>query len=143
MNHSPAKVLAKAIITASLGSEVEHGADWPVIDGFMPNEPDGIVVVYDTSGLAGTKGMVTGERSGKPGFEIIVRAEERDDAWRKIDSLSIWLSENVKRLSVSVEGSSYRIDSVTLAGTATFIGLDEGKRRPLFSLNGRVTISQT
>jgi hypothetical protein len=143
MNHSPAKVLAEAIISASLGSDVHDHAEWPVVDEFMPDLPDGIIAVYSTSGLAGTKGMKTGGRSSKPGFEILVRAMENDDAWQKIEAVSNWLSKTLKRTVVSVEEISYRIESITLVGTTTFIGLEtEGKRRPLFSLNGRVTISQ-
>lgn len=144
MNHSPAKVLAEAIIAAELGSGVDDKAEWPTVDGFMPDDPDEIIAVYDTSGLAGSKGMKTGVRSEKPAFEIIVRAMDRSEASQKISSLSTWLSQTLKRTVVLVEGSSYRVDSVTLVGTPAFIGLEtEGKRRSLFSLNGRVTISQT
>jgi len=152
MDHSPAEILQKAMIDSGLAEDPGYlslgiGAHtlWPVIENFQPDAPDNVIIVYDTSGLAGSKGMISGARSEKPGFEILVRAMERSDARQKISSISTWLSKSLKRTEVEVgeEGDEYRIESVTLVGTIAFVGVEpDGKRRSLFSLNGRVSISQ-
>ncbi len=139
---SAANIMAQALINQGLGSDMEHLEEWPTATNYLPDAPDEIIVVYSTSGLIGTKGQKEGKRWLSHGFQVLIRGVEREEVESKGLGIERWLDEGIKRLEVSLEGNSFMIHSCKLTSELTFIGLEEtGRRRNLFSLNGRVTIT--
>jgi hypothetical protein len=141
MNHDPVQIVAKCLRDERLLSLPEDQKMWPGYEGFMPDEPDQAIALYDTSGLSTSRSMVTGARADKPGLQIKVRSLERKKAWQRIEAIRVFLNETVKRTEVVIGSDTYMIHSITQAGTVADLGQEPESRRFAFTLNIRASIT--
>jgi hypothetical protein len=145
MEHSPAYIISRHLINEGLVTSPSSFVDWPIYVGSLPdgNETkNNAVSCNDTESVKDGRSMVSGETLFHSGVQLILRATAYNTGYAKIDDLKDAL-EDVKRTTVSVSGTDYRLDSITLTTDIVVIGQEEGsKRRELFSLNFIVTLEE-
>lgn len=137
------------------GLVVDGGAvgDWPAYVDHLPDDPeetdtpvpvpDSAVCVYTTTALGDGRYMRTGERVEHPGFQVRVRSRSRASALAKANAIASKL-DTVKRATVVVGGSTYRLDAAHRQGGVIPMGQEPGDRRRWhFSVNGTATVSNT
>lgn len=115
-----------------------------VFVSFLPDQPDEIVGVFDTTGRPDGRIMRTGERIEHPGVQIQVRGKNYSDTWQEANGIALFL-DGVKNKSVVVgSNESYVLHNVTRIGTIIPIGLEtvSQRRRHLFTINMIVTLSE-
>jgi len=143
MNYSPADILRQAIVNSGNASLASLSSDneWPIFVGHMPDSPNDVLCVYDTSGNRNGRIMSTGENIDKPGFQLRVRADDYAEAYSKINEITTYLS-TIKMNVVAISGTSYKIHSVTKIGTILSLGQEtDSHRRCEFTMNGTLTLT--
>ncbi len=152
LSDSPAQVIAALLIANDAFSApptppaVPAADSWPLYVSFLPETPDSLGAVYDTSGTtpdrlmdAGDEGYDHGEFFG---VQVRVRAQTQPDAWAQADAVAR-LCKGVKRVTVAVGSNTYLLESVDQVGTPLFLGTEAGtKRRQGYSVNFLCTITQ-
>jgi hypothetical protein len=142
--HNPSDIIAQLLddyglanLPDSLGS-IETG--WTVYPLHMPEAPDQVLAVMDTSGRLHRRMHVTGVTGEHYGIQILARSSEDVAApYRKIKSLLEYFDENVIRTEVTLTNSAgtmnhtYRVNSITRVSMALPAGVDG--RRYLYSGN--------
>lgn len=139
----PAQILAQALIDLGLASNPLDQEPWPVYIQTLPPTPDELLSVSDTAGTFGGRYMATGEMVEFPGVQIRVRTPPTEylRGWRKARELREALPR-IRRRSVTVDGFTLTLISVTLTAPVAVMGQDpDTQRRQNFSLNARVTLS--
>lgn len=144
MIDSPSAILKKFFIDQLVFGDPTAGTlVWPIYDSFLPDEPlvpDSAAAITDTDGLKDGRIMKTGESIMHQGLQLLVRSQDKTDAWTQIDKAKSYL-DAIQMTSVSVGLQTYTVWSVTLLAPPMFIGIEPGtKRRRLYSLNMRTTI---
>jgi len=145
MNYSPAYIMAQYLIEEGILSDPDDSNDWPVYVGLMPD--DGVVdhniaASIDTAPLKDGRVMGSGENIFHYGFQILIRSVEYNPGYLKTSEIADAL-EAVNRDTVTISGSSFRLDSVTQTTGVIVLGQEFGsKRREMFSVNFLVTIKE-
>ena len=141
--HSPAKIMAEYLILISLGSRVPTAPDplsaWPVYSCTFPETPNELISVYDTVGTIDGR-IRGGETIEHPGIQIRVRSETEAAARAKMKAIAAAL-DDLYRLSVTLEGTNYRIQSATRTSILP-LGQDATKRRFGFTINALLTVKE-
>lgn len=117
--------------------------DWTGYVGFMPEEPDQLICVYDVPGNPDGRIMRTGERIEHPGVQIQVRALSYMEAYEKAVAIALAL-DAVRLVSVAPEsGTSYTVANISRVGTIISLGMEteQDRRRHLFAMNMTMTYS--
>jgi hypothetical protein len=152
MTHSPEAVLAKLLV--DLGGGTDAGAEplgeWPVYHGHLSGTaPDETVTVFGTAGIDQGRVHPTGERQGRWGLQVSVRAVKHDRGWRKATDLA--------RLLDGVRLRAVDLDYLMPAGhaSATYLvwavetrpvisaGKDPAGRLRLFTVNCTAVVRRT
>jgi hypothetical protein len=135
---SPAEIIRTVLILKG----VSNIGSFPCFVAYMPDEPDNLMVVYDTTGELDGRIMVTGEVVEHPGIQIMVRAKDYPTGYDKC--LQICKAfEEVKNLPVAISSmETYVVSSITRRSGIISLGIDENdrKRRHYFSINFIMTI---
>lgn len=145
--HSPADVLRAALCQGGPGTLPSNGGLWPCYVGHMPDDPDNILCVYDTSGQQDGRVMRTGETVIHPGWQIRVRGEDARVAWTKVRVVQRFL-DTIRQLGIMLDGAGYRIEAVTQTGSPLPWegGVEAQKksaaRRDNITINGTMTIKE-
>ena len=153
------KVVRQILIDGSLGQSggsvsgtTGSSSDWPIFASNTPDLPDNVVVVKDTSGIQQGRITVDGSEVYRPGIQILVRCNDYDIGWEKIQRIAIYLDESVLRTTVTVGSTSHFVDAWSRASGPISIGKEsEGRRletsagtskRYLFTLNGTLSLDE-
>lgn len=157
MKHSPAEVMRQLLITHVLGTPALKQQAWPAFVGSLPDKPPNAVALYDTQARMDGRIMRTGERITHPGFMVTIRAIDYQTGWRRATAIADLLdqvcNEQVEIEDNTCEGGpvtyTYVVASITRKTAVVPIGSDaraegeEAKGRDLFTIDARVTLSQT
>lgn len=141
---SPADVIAQFLIDENLASS-DIAAEWHVYVSFLPQEPNGALCIYDTSGKMDGRIMRTGEQIVHPGIQVMVRHANYVTAWNKADALARAF-DAVRKTSVALDSeNNYILHNVSRTGDIMHVGaeLEGDRRRHLFTVNAIVTIETT
>jgi hypothetical protein len=148
MDHAPEYILSQYFIDEGILTEPGQSGIWEVFVGLLPDDevangiPDDIVAIIGASDNKDGRIMKTGESIIHEGIQLMVRAVNYNTGWAKAKSLRTAM-DGIKRDTVTISGSDYRIDSVTIASGPVAIGQEDStKRRELFSLNVLVTLKE-
>lgn len=146
--HSPANVIAQALIDIGLASEVSSvgaiGGDWPVTVDTELNLPDDSITVTNTQGELNGRIQITGEQPEHFGFQIKVRASLPTTGWQKANGLAVALDQSLSHQSVTIDSSIYAVGAVTRKGGVLAIGRElASTKRFLYTINAVVVINQT
>ena len=141
MSIPPAQVFQKWLISKALGSDsdAETLLPWPVYVGFLPESPDDLIVVSDTTGAKDGRLMV-GETIFHPGIQIRIRSLDYVAGYTKAQDIFKAL-DKIKNLNVVVNQSTVRIAAFTKSSDILNLGTDpETRRRQGFTINGTTTL---
>lgn len=134
-----ALILSQLLINEGYGSE-GPSSPWPVFVGFMPEDSDNAVGLYDTAGTFNGRLMTTGEIIIHPGFQIQSRSVDYSSALEKIQSIALFL-DTVFEESVTIDANTYIIQSVSRQGDILNMGMsDPDRMRQYFSMNALATL---
>lgn len=159
MYHSPEEVVQQLLIDLGLCSDPEAVSvvgddtsylDWPVFRNLEPDRPDKLVKVSGTLGSTFDDTMVDSESQTHDGLQIMVRADDPGDAFRKINEIAIAL-DRVKCRTVSLplpDGvgtgtgtgaeATYFLRAVKRMSGPMYIGTDSPQgKRPMYTVNYR------
>ena len=126
-----------------IGTQPGIATAWPVFVDHMPDAPDNAICIYDTLGFDDGRIMRTGEKIQHPGFQIRIRAMDRQTAWAKAKEIKDYINTAVLRKGVTVESSDYTIQSVSMVGNIISLGQElDAKRRCLLTINGTITYKE-
>lgn len=136
-----ADIIRRVIIDAGLGAD--SGETWPVFTGFLPDEVDAAIAVYDTSGIKDGRVMTTGEQITHPGVQVRVRGPVYPEVFKKAQDIAAEL-DNTFGISIDMSADSYRISSISRTGDILPMGVEmEGDRRRFnFTINAVLTITK-
>lgn len=139
MSASPAQVLKKALIDATLFKE-HTGTPWPCFVNSMPDTPDMVACCIDTGAEKQGRILRTGEVIQKPAVQIQFRAKTFSDGWSKAKAVEAFL-DALYELTVTLDAVNHVIHSVRRHNTVLPIGAEPGgTRRELFTLNILLTL---
>ena len=152
MNHSPSEIIANLLVNANkavFDQLAATGLKWPVFTSVVPDTPDKLLTVYDTTGIKDGR-LETGETIVHPGWQIMSRSLFPQSSYRMADLLFQW-SDTVVNTNVTIQAktvdsmvipiTTYQVVGLFKTGPILTAGQDE-KRRFLFTLNGTTTIKQ-
>ena len=145
MDYTPAYIIRQYLIEEALLILPGSSGTWPAYVSALP-DGDGVadeaVGCMDTSPIKDGRKMSDGENLFHFGVQLLLRSTAYNTGWAKMETLLNAL-ETVKRNTVTISGTDYRLDNITLATGIVDLGQEEGsKRRELFSLNFLVTLKE-
>lgn len=141
--HSPARILAVALIQRGLGTTplTGGGSSWPVHYASEPPTPDAVITVFDTEGVTRGRTMTDGEQQEKHGVQVRVRSATHKTGFAKMNALCMALDQDVYQDFVNIEGSQYRIHCVSNRDTINHLGKDtQTSKLDIFTVNALVTV---
>ena len=153
------KVVRQLLVDGSLGQSggavsgtSGSSSDWPIFSPNTPDLPDNIVVIKDTLGIQQGRLGVDGSEVYRPGIQILVRCNDYDTGWEKVQRIAIYLDESVLRSTAVVGSASYFVDAWSRASGPIPLGKEsEGRRletsagtskRYLLTLNGTLSLDE-
>jgi hypothetical protein len=142
MNHSPAQILAQALLEASSSPftaatpGAAEGEAWSVYTGAMPDAPDSVLVLFDTDGVVQTRLLASGRHVGRHGVQLRLRALSYREGFEQAH-VAATLLEQMRRRTVQLDDDTYTIDTVIRTSQILSMGQDV-RRREEFSLNVHV-----
>lgn len=159
LTNPTSKVVRQLLIDGSLGQSggsvsgtSGSSSDWPIFAPNTPDLPDNVVVIKDTSGIQQGRLNIDGSEVYRPGIQILVRSNDYDTGWEKIQRIATYLDESVLRSSATVGSTSYFVDAWSRASGPISLGKEsEGRRletsagtskRYLFTLNGTLSLDE-
>lgn len=141
LNHSPGVILQQLLIDLLLGTVATDNLAWPVFYSVMPNAPDNAISVHDTTGRMQGRDHNSGEMTEKYGFQVRVRCGSRSTGDTKAQAIGYALDTGVNRTSVTVGSDTYLVQSITRTTPVLSIGLEQGSRNRLWTLNAVASIT--
>lgn len=159
LTNPTSKVVRQLLIDGSLGQSGGEtsgtsgsSSDWPIFAPNTPDSPDNMVVIKDTLGIQQGRLHNDGSEVYQPGIQILVRSNDYDIGWEKIQRIAIYLDESVLRSSAAVGSADYFVDAWSRASGPIPLGKEsEGRRletsagtskRYLFTLNGTLSLDE-
>lgn len=140
---SPGDILYAVLV--SMGTvKASSGTPFPCYVGNMPDLPDDLVVIYDTSPDIQGRHMSGGQVLSRLGIQIMVRSRLRPDGWTRISTIHKDLTEKISpRLNrrATLKGETWQVSSARITSGPVDLGQEkEGQRRFLFSVNATLAI---
>ena len=127
LEHPPSRIMKEYLEEAAL-------MGWPVYASSMPEFDDDVTSVYDTTPIVNRR-VHRGMFEQHYGLQMGSRVTDYNTGASKMRELFEAL-QTVQNVSVDVDGTTYRIKSVSFSSGVLFLGLEpETKRRNVFSLN--------
>lgn len=143
LTHSPADIIRKLLIDEGQGTTPSDGSAWPVYFSQEPDKPDSVITVYDTVGIKNGRHQIDGEVQEHHGFLVRIRAATARAGFTKARAIAVALDESVRRDSVTVESSNYKVYSVTRISGPLSLGKDvPTSNNDLFTINAVAAIRQ-
>ncbi len=142
LHHSPARILAQALIQLGLGSNPTLAAAWPVYATYEPAHPDDVISTYDSVGINHGRTMYDGENQEHPGVMIRIRSTTQQVGYLKGSSIQEALAI-LYQYNVSIDGTTYVIHSFNRSIPLTWNGKEypEGARS-IHTIDGRLSIDR-
>lgn len=141
--YSPATIVARFLTLSAITSAPEDGQEWPAYVGHEPPEPPNCVTVYDTGGTLDGREMRTGEVLEHPGVQVRVRADPESYAVARAKAEQVVSALNgASRAETPFADASFALSNASQASGIAYLGPEPETRRPLFTVNYRVTLEK-
>ena len=129
----PSDAVRTILETNSIGTFASH-TGWGIYIGITPNEPNTIISIFDTGGLAPDPALDI----NYPGFQIVVRSDTNDytGGWAKAQQIKDKL---LGLPSQTINGDVWA--AITMNSDILYLGQDD-LFRSMFSLNFSAIIHQ-
>lgn len=143
LNHTPAEIVHQWALDESLVLAPDSEGDWIGVINNTPADFTNIVSISDTAGITQGKTHPDGQTQEAHGIQFWIRGKTQPLAWAKGNAI-LTAVDAALRETVSIDGSTYLIQSMT--PTSTLIPV--GKEQPedfmfIYSLNVTVPIRLT
>ena len=143
LTHSPADIIRQLLIDLSLGTAPADSGSWPIYVSAVPDTPDSIVTVTDTTGKDDGRLMNGGERQEHHGFQIAIRAVTHAAGFTKARAIAVSIDEDVDNADVTVSSSSYVVYAISRISGVIVAGKNPPtSKRNLFTINAVVALRQ-
>lgn len=144
LTHSPADVIAQVLINLGLGTDPSGSGSWPVHVFTEPDSPDNCLTVYETTGESHGRDQITGETQEHYGIQVRVRSASPKTGYTKARDIAVKLAKNVLRTPVTIDSSTYLVQSVDKISNVLPVGMDAPEsRRHLFTINSLTSVKET
>lgn len=140
---SPADVIRQLLVDLNLSSDANE--PWRAYTGFLPDDPDSAICVFDTAGVQDGRLMRTGEQIMHPGVQVMVRGADYLETRNRAHDIAIALDAQRKTVVAVDSEQSYTVHNVSRTGDIMSLGMEvEGdRRRHFFTINAVVTMETT
>jgi hypothetical protein len=137
---APADIIQQLLV--NLLAESPGTSVWPIFVGFLPDQPDEAICVYDTAGFSDGRLMGDGTQIEHPGVQIRVKGKTYLETYGKIKEISLLLDAQHDAVVSPAEGETYIIQNISRQGTIMPLGLEEagGRRLHHFTINAVLTL---
>ena len=125
---SPAHVLSEALKRPIANGGLLYTQ--PLFVGTVPDQPENLLVIYNTSPVLNGRLHKTGRSVIKPGIQVYARATKTTSmaasevAFARLQMIQTWM-DGVRQLIVPVGGESYKIHAIRQASGIVAVGLTE------------------
>lgn len=137
---STADIIRNLLVLLDLGEN--DGNNWPIFVGFLPNDPDNAICIYDTAGRLDGRIMRSGEQIVHPGIQVRVRASNYLDAQGKVTTIARVLDAQYQ-VTITLGTESYLVQNISRSSDIFSLGVeDSDRRRHSFTVNATVTIKR-
>lgn len=145
LNHSPADIIRYLLIKRGLGIFPINASDtWPVYAALVPDLPDKVITITDSSPQLDGRLMVDGEVQQHDGFQIAIRTANHNDGFRKANDIYVSITEDVQYAGVTIGTDTYKIYSISIASGIIALGKNPPvSKRNLFTINAIAALKQT
>jgi hypothetical protein len=141
LNHSPADILRRVIISLTVGTDPDNRQAWPVYAANEPNLPDNCITVYDSVGRYNGRLMNTGRTVDQSGFQVRVRSETSTLGYARACLIRVKMCEEIYDEVITLGTTRYRIQSVNNVGEVIALGKElETSKRFIFVVNGFMVV---
>lgn len=139
---SPAQVIRQFLLGQAILTESDT---WPAYVMHLPNTPDEVACLYDTSGVFDGRIMETGEKIVHPGVMILVRGKEYADVYDKVHEITDALDAILRNEVVLSTDYAYLLQSVSRTSPPMALGVEEtgDRRRHRITINMTVTLRES
>ena len=142
LDHSPARIIRELLIDLSSGTS-DLSADWAIFVNSIPDDPDKVIVINDTTGVLDGRIMITGEQLTEHGFQVVIRDQGQDTGFVRANLIATTL-DIVLRSSVTIGSSTYLVQAVSRVGDVIYVGTDVPQSNlHLFTINARTSLCKT
>lgn len=139
MISSPARILQQWLVDQGIGVDAGLPGDFPIYVGFLGDQEDKALAVYDTSPVTEGRIQRTGETIEHPGLQFRVRHNDYAAAYDKAKQITNAL-DGLKRATVVVDTEAYTVHGVHHRGIIDVGPEDDKRRRQNFTINALATI---
>lgn len=132
--HSPADIVTQLLVDLGLADAHEdtdeHLTGWDVCSSHLPEDPVNAIVVIDTSSRPHRRNQVTGVIGEHYGIQVLVRASDITDCYKRAKLIAESFDTDVRRDEVELEDEdaevtrTYRVNAVTRLGLPVPAGND-------------------
>jgi len=144
LDHSPADIIRQLLIKLALGTDPDDDDSWPIYAYRIPETPDNLIAVIDTTGKKQGRIMTDGEVQETAGIQVYVRAATISTARAKANAIVIALDESIKRSIVTISTSMYLVWNVSRTGPMINVGKEiPTSKRNVLTINAVVSLRQT
>ena len=148
LTHSPADIIAQVLVDLGLVQPWNESklpkdqVSWAVSSGKDVDKPDKAVMIKDTQGRDQLR-VLWGQRSEMQGFQVMVRAPKRSEAFLLAQQIAIALDTTVTGATPTLDGVQYHVQSVDRSSQVLPLGTERAQSaRELFTINAVVTLFQ-
>jgi len=142
LTHSPAQVLRELLIAFGQGTDPDDDLTWPVYADKKPENPDNLIVVFNSTGKVEGRTMNDGEVQEKHGCRVVIRHTDTEAGYTKAKGIQQLLDKEVYQEIVTHSGVDYLIHSISRSEDVANLGHEPGNRRLLFSFNCLINLRQ-
>lgn len=138
--HSPADIMSQVLIALGLGTDPADSMAWPVFVSVEPSDPDNCITLFDTTWRGDGRSMIDGETWHHYGFQVRVRAATHKIGFAKASAIHEGFDMDVLDMTVTLDGTSYLVQSVTGTDVVKFGQNVPDTKRHLFAVNALAPI---
>jgi hypothetical protein len=143
MNDAPADLIHELLLDLLLAHT--SVTDWEVFTGYMPDQPNKAICVYDTAGRLDGRIMRTGEQIVHPGIMILLRSDTYPEGYNQIKEIANQLDlvclPVLGRTVILNSTAIYTLQNISRTGDIHPLGMMEDDRKRFhFSINAVLTL---
>lgn len=143
-SHQISDIVAAVLKSLGLGVLRGETGAWPISINSEESSPDNVITVYDTEARPDGRVQPTGEQLSHPAVQIRIRARTQRTAFLKAKDIAYNLDRVVYHTSVTIDGSTYCVQSISRSPSLNYIGKETtSTQRDLYTINAYVVAYQT
>lgn len=139
-----AVIIRDFVISRSLGNVYDTPSTWPVFVANIPQSPDNVIVINETTSVRDGRDMISGAYFDRKGVQFLIRSNTYNPGQLKARDIVKDLTETATFPQVYLLSSSseyYRINNFSLTSGPIPIGREiEASKRYQFTINFLVSL---